>query len=556
MAESKKSSSKGNAQSKKDAQSNAELAEQLRRAAEILDAAEKAEKKSAEKKPATKKPAAKSTASKTPAKKPTTKKPATKAPAKKAEQPKTEPEEQPAQPEEQPVAAAVEQEQATMPAPEQPKQEQPAEEKPAEQPVEEKPVEEKPTEQPAEQPVEEKPAEQPAEQPAKAKPARGERAAAFMNKSNDIINKWGLPLFIIANSLLLLSSIFLMIGSFNFSVRGGGNVSASIFQYFTADSASKIKTNWVTAGEWVDGGYVMIGILMLVAFLVPIALIAKNVVFFILKKDTKVHMLDAIVTFAFLVAYLGIVNLYGANMTWAHYLSIIFSIVLLAYTIFVILLQNRGGAFPFFSIANLVMILLCMFLLTSNKIYDESMMYAAFAAGLSGGGGFAFVMLLFCLAALVLLIVMQVKKLPGKIAWVFEFAVPAAAGVLALIALISYAPGKPEGISMGVGYVLGTVLTMLFAIADVVFALVPQLHKYNVKVADRVGAPAAKAAVQNEEQLDEADIAEQPAQPEQKPEEEAKPAEGDNIGKLYCPKCGMEHNADDVFCFKCGYKLK
>ncbi|MDE7107405.1 MAG: zinc ribbon domain-containing protein, partial [Clostridiales bacterium] len=325
----------------------------------------------------------------------------------------------------------------------------------------------------------------------------------------------------------------------------------NMFTYY--GNAAAIKAYWQgTAGAWAGGGYSMMGILMFFAFVGPLALIVKNVLLLVLKKNKEVHMLDAIVTFAFLVAYLGVVGLYGANPTWAHVLSLIMSIILLAYTIFVILLENRGGMFPFFSIANLVMILLCMSLLTNTQIYNMSGFYAAFVAALHGGAGFAFIMLLVALAALVLLIVMQVKKLPGKIAWLFEFLVPAVAGVCALIALITFAGLKPNGISMGGGFICGAVFTLLLAIADVVFALVPPLHKFNVKVADKVGEkPTATEA-----QPAAATTAPAEGAPTEQPATTATTEPNDNGGKNKCPACGMENGENDVFCMKCGRKLK
>ena len=409
MAESKKTSAQQE-------QERLEFAETLRRAAEILEGAanQPAEeqptpapaKKPAAKKPAAKKPAAKSGTSKSsttksgtskaPAKKPTTKKPATKAAPKKVEEPKAEEVEQPVvteqpapQPEPTPVTEPVVEQKTEEPAP------APVAEQKAEEPVAEQKVE-----QPKqEEPVKEDTAPAPAAETAQG--AKGKKTDAFMNKSSDFINNKGkLPLWIVANALLLLTSVFLIIGAFNISyvdIYGYSHTQGySVFQYFA--SAENLKYVWQgTAGEWANGGYVMIGILMIFSFLVPLALIAKNVVFFVLKKDKKVHMLDAIISFAFLIAYLGVVNLYGANMTWAHILALIMAIVLLAYTIFVILIENREGQFPFYSIANILLILLCTFLLTSNKIYAAAGWYAAAAAGHSGGGGFALLRSCFCL---------------------------------------------------------------------------------------------------------------------------------------------------------------
>ncbi len=587
MAESKKTSGG----SKK----NKELADQLRLAAELLDGAQEQPTKAA---PA-KKPAAKKTSgSSSGAKKPSAKKPAAKSAAGKSTatksataKKKTTPAEQPA---EEPVAPTVEE---PTPAPaqvEQPVVEQqtakmlkcancgtefpdgtrfcmncgqkleepvlaPAEE-PAPAPVAEEPV--AATEQPVQEqsPVRESATEQPA--PAKEPAAKGNKVDAFAQKSSSIINKIKLPLFIVANVLLLLSSVFIIIGAFGFPyVNEAGQAdkfTCSLFQYF---GNSSLIISWMhgTAGTWAKGGYVMVGILMWCAFLLPLALIVKNITLFILKKNIEVHMLDAIITVAFLIAYLGIINMYGANMTWGHILALILGLVLLCYTVFVLLIENRNGPFPFFSLANMVLILLCMFLLTSNKVYNEKGWYAAAAASQSGGGGFAFIMLLVALAALVLLFIMQVRKLPAKIEYLLQFIVPAVAGGCALVALISYAGGKPDGLGMGGGFVFGAILTLLFAAADIVFAVVPQLHKFNVKVTDRM--PKAQ---QTAEQAATTVPAEPTEQTETQTEQAEPPAREQPVKEqpdtskqtVKCKSCGTENAVGEVFCKRCGRKLK
>lgn len=549
MAESKKPSS---GKKKTAHETRNEAAEALRQAAELIASlnseaqAETTTKKPAAKKPAAKKPAAKSGTSKAPAKKPTTKKPATKA------APKDEAVEQPAETEPQKKFGNRRSDCQNCGA-ENDKYALVCHACGAQLPPLPEGME--PPVAATEQPAQEKPAEKPAK-----------KSGSVLDKMSDFINNKGkLPLWIVANALLLLSSIFLLFGAFSISYRlnnVNGTISGNLFTYY--GNATAIKAYWQgTAGAWANGGYSMMGILMFFAFIGPLALIVKNVLLFVLKKNKEVHMLDAIITFAFLVAYLGVVGLYGANPTWAHWLSLIMSIILLAYTTFVILLENRGGMFPFFSLANLVLILICTYLLTNTLVYNARGFYVAQVAALHGGAGFAFIMLLVALAALILLIVMQVKKLPGKIAWLFEFLVPAVAGVCALIALITFAGIKPDALGMGTGFVFGVVLTLLLAIADVVFALVPQLHKFNVKVADKAPQKQAVAATAAEQPVQPAQTTieqpAQPVQPEQPATEQPAPAptapttNGDNNK---CPACGMENGKDDMFCMKCGRKLK
>ena len=138
--------------------------------------------------------------------------------------------------------------------------------------------------------------------------------------------------------------------------------------------------------------------------------------------------------------------------------------------------------------------------------------------------------------------------------------------MLSLIALISFAGGKPDGVSIGGGFVFGVILTILFAVADVVFALVPKLHKFMVKVTDRMPAKASKPVAEQPVQQ----AAEQPAQTatEQQPaaaQEQPAPAPVAEQpaptpapqagGTLKCPACGTENEQGSVFCLRCGRKL-
>ncbi len=378
------------------------------------------------------------------------------------------------------------------------------------------------------------------------------KTTTIAQRSDEFIkNKGKFPLFIVANALLLLSSILLMISAFDISIVGGKSASYNLFAYLGNGDVIKGYLGGV-AGEWANGAYTMLAILMLIAFIVPLALVVKNVIVLLIKKDKSIYAFDAIVAFAFLVAYLGLVNLFGANMTAGQIIAFAVSVVLLAFTVFVMLLQYHGK-FPIYSICNIVFVVLAMFLLTANPIYTKQPgWYAAAAASASGGGGFAFIMMLVALAALVLLAIIQLKKLPA----IFDIIVPAAAGVCALIALISYAGGKPDGLAMGGGFVFAVVLIVLAVLANILFALVPPLKRMRVKLTDS----AAKSAKQPDPVETttvttttvttttvtgadgEADVA----------SETSATVVTDNIK---CVACGVENEADAVFCSNCGRKL-
>ena len=358
--------------------------------------------------------------------------------------------------------------------------------------------------------------------------------------------------------MLLLSSILLLVTAFNVtSYITQETETFSVFGYYSNGEYIKDLLSHL-ALEWANGGYAMIGILMFLAFLVPLALIVKNIILFIKKKDKNVHTLDAIVTLAFLLAYLGVVNLYGANMTVGQIISLIVALVLLVFTVFVMLIQRNKARLPIFSIVNIVLAIMCVFLLTAAPIYNPPI-YAAGAASLSGGAGFAFILLLATVAALVLLVLLQlIKKLPA----LMEIIVPIAAGVLALIALIAMASGKPDGFSMGGAFVFGVILTLLLAAANVVFAFVPKLKQFKVQVKDdeplvfvtETVTTTTTVTQTGETTVTQSETTTQTATGDQPAPEAQTAAPAQDV--IVCAKCNTENEAGSVFCCKCGDRLK
>lgn len=549
MADSKKSGG-----SKKPAsQTRAEAAEALRRTAELIPSMNETEESAVpapEKKPAAKTPAASSATKKTStAAKKTTAKAEPKKPAPKKATPEKEqiieqtpvPEKETAATNEAsatersadaaPVAVAEaslekeEQDQAPAPVAEEQKQEPVAEtvEPELEQHVEPS----KPEPEPEPTVVV---AEQPAEKP-QSKTSRAE-GGSFKQKAKSAVDKGCLPIFVIANALLALSAVLLIIAAFDITYYVGDKSVTewySVIGYFKNAAEIKARLDGVAFG-WANGGYTAIGILMVLSFLVPLALIVKNIILLIKNKDKRVGALDGAVSAAFITAYLGIVNLYGANMTAGHIAALIVTLVFVGFALFSAALRGEGIFAVMFAAGNIVLVMLGMFLLTASPVYDQAGWYAAAAASTESGASVAFVMLLATVAAFALMIVMQFIRLPK----IMDAIVPSAAGALSVVALILVASVMPDGFGLNAGFICGVVVTVLIAVINVLFALLPPLKR--LKTGAKI-EPAAEDA--------------NAAQTEQVTAEE----QTNITTSVKCPACGTENENDSVFCIKCGKRL-
>ncbi len=535
-----------------------------------------------------------------------------------------------AEPAEEVVNEPIEQPKAAEPV-EEPKAEEPVEEPKAEEPVEEpkaaEPVEEPKAEEPveepkAEEPVEEPKAEEPVEEPKAAEPAEAHSAVTIYcpkcgapntdgnkyclrcgaalegsatiepksevaatekpaekpakkvdmsvvaDKTENFITKKGkLPIFIIVNALFLVCSILLMVVSFNINSRSGGKIVGHNYNLFSyLGNAAEIKGFLAgTALSWAGGAYAMIGILMIIAMLVPIALIVKNLILLFAKKNRNVYKFDAVIVFAFMLFYITIINFYGANVPAGPMISFIIAAVDLAFTIFSDLLINRknGQKFPFFSIAVIALVVVCELIFTSLPVFTKgnSSFYGASAA--STAGGFMFVTYLIAVLALIVLVVMQLWKLPS----IIDIIMPAVAAVCSLITLIVAGAGKPTGYSIGGGFVVGTILTVLLAVAYLLFSLIPALKKFKVQlnnvkpVAVAASADAAPIEAQAQPETDQPETAQAEDKTESAPAEE--PAKDEPVKEeaepadtVFCPECGAQNTVNSKFCYKCGKKLK
>ncbi len=551
-----------------------------------------AAKSSGAKKPATKKPAAKSTAAKSTASTTkstaksagTAKKAAPKsAAAKKLATPKEKPVEQepvaeapvdePQQPAPEPVAASVEQEpvvtapvdepkaepvEAPAPAAQEPVAEEPAPQPAAEEPAPEPQAEAAATEEPKEEPkAEPAPAPAPATQePAPAPAKKGAAAKA----DNYINNKGKKPIFIIVNALFVLSAIMLLTMPFCITTDTGIKY-YSLFSYF--GKKAEVLGYWeVMAGGWAKGGYGMLGILMFFAFLIPLALAVKNIIFAVRKKNFNVYKADALIMFGFVLFYFAMVNLYGTNVTAGQVIAFIISAADLVFVILTLFLTKSVKSLPFFSLINIVLAMVAVFFLVGPALKDPNgtSIYMALAADV--GNGLPFVMTLFAIGVLILLIIMQMKRLPK----IVEIVVPLAAFVLVLIALIGLGASKPDGYKVAGNFIFGFILLLLLAAADTVFTFVKPLSKYKSSVhesenkeevpfvAANEPTPAPAQAPATEAPASEAPATETPAAQEPAQAPAAQPKD-DGKPKAFCPACGAENPANAGYCRNCGHRM-
>lgn len=537
-------------------------------AASAKSGSKTAAKKPAAKKPAEKKPAAKSTASKPAASKSTEKKPA----AKKAAPKQVKPAEEKAEEE---VASTVAEEPAPTPAPA--PAEEPTPEPVAAQQTPEEPKAEVEQSAPAKESEPEVKKEEPvapvnaSEAPAKTEeePPKEEKANKknIAGKTDDFIKGKGkLPIFIVVNSLFFISSLLLLLVTFNVTDAGNATHGYNLFTYFTKSAEVKGYLK-VMAGDWANGGYVMIGILMWLAFLLPLALAVKNLIIALTKKNYNVYKFDAIVAFAFMLGYLAVINLFGTNVTAGQMIAFIVSAADLAFTLLCLFITKSVKSLPFFSLVNILLAMITVFLLVgpAAKTAAGDPIYAAKTASIASAGGF-FVMLLFAILALIALIIMQIKRFPK----IVEIAVPLAAAVFAIISMIilgvqvkaltaPYAGAKVAG-----GYVFGAVLTILIAIADTVFTFVKPLKKFKKMVDDSDDGTGKNITADTAEPAPAAATATATAAPEQSaqapkaepaPETAEKAPQAEAQDKKFCTACGAQNAPDAAFCCKCGHKF-
>ena len=372
--------------------------------------------------------------------------------------------------------------------------------------------------------------------------------AGFKQKAKSAVDNGNIITFIVANALLGLSAVLLLISAFDVTYYiGETSVTEwySIFGYFKHASEIQARLDGVAFG-WAKGGYATIGILMVLSVLAPLALIAKNVILLIKNKDKRVGAIDAAVSLAFIVAYLGVVNLFGANVTAGHISALTVAIILAAFAIFASVLRGASIGATAFAASNIALTVLCMFLLTASPVYNQAGWYAAATASVDGGASVAFILLLAAVAAFAAIIVIRVQKLPA----ILNIVVPSVAGVAALIALILFGMRMPDGFALDAGFAIGAILP--FAAVDVLFAVIPPLKKLIGGVTDKKSEQPQSATVENVPATAAVENGAQPANVENA----AQPQTEQNEKRaIFCPSCGAENESDSAFCLKCGKRL-
>lgn len=395
----------------------------------------------------------------------------------------------------------------------------------------------------------------------------GSKTDAFIGKSRKIVDKGMLPLFIVANALMAVAAVLLCIFSFDISHGNGADKTTSwytIVGYLFNSAAIKSWFSF-TVGGYGGAGYAVVGIFIVLSILVMWALVIKNVIVLLVKKDKNIYLLDALITFAFMLADIAVFNMFGVNVTAGQIVAFVVSVLLLAVTSFVCTVSKSKRSLPILSLIALVLTVPAMFLLTSY-VYgtDQGDYYAANAASVVGGiGAVMFILILLSVLLLIFNAVIQLLRLP-KIVKIVAPAVSALAAIGALAVAAIAMPSDIDGIGIGVGFVIGVVLNIILAIVGTVFGAVKPLAKYSGSISDSVlkyetaegtadampKQPVAEAA-QTDATADA--TPEQPAAEPSAPEQ-AQPVE--RVERIVCSKCGKENTPDSRFCVLCGNKLK
>lgn len=375
----------------------------------------------------------------------------------------------------------------------------------------------------------------------------GKRVPAA-EKARKALDKGKLPIFIVINALFVVSAVLLLVSAFSItSYATLKTVNYNLFGYF--QNAATVKDMLAhTSLSWSNVAFVVIGILMILATLLPLALVVKNVILLIVKKSKQVYKSDSIVTVSFMLAYLAIVGLFGANVSVGQIIAFIIALLGFAFTVLTLTLARSDSKIPFFSFAVIVGVIVSILLLSQTPVFngDNGSWFAASASSeIGGAGALVFILVLVAVFALVAISLAQVKRLPK----ILQIAVPAAAVVCSLVALIVAAVSMSDGLSLGGGFVCGVVITCLTCIVNAVFVAIKPLNKFVVcidgeqaEVAPKSDADAQTEVPANTETADPATTATEI------------PATADNV--RFCPECGNKNADTAKFCYSCGKPLK
>lgn len=404
---------------------------------------------------------------------------------------------------------------------------------------------------------EEKPVQ--AEQaPAPAVNKRG--AAKVAHKTNEFIHGKGkLPIFIVTNALFFVSAILLMFNAFSITGQGDTQHLYNIFTFLS--KSSEVKTHLAAmAGDWANGAYVLLGIFMWIATILPLPFLIKNIIIAVRKKSFEVYKFDAVVFYSFMLFYLALVNLCGANVTFGLIAAFVVSAIDLVFVFLMQFITKSVKELPFFSFANIFLATLTILVLCGPTAkFNGISLYAALASDITGGGGI-FVFLLFAIVALIALIIMQIWRLPK----IVQIIIPLAAPVLAIIALITLGASVPKitgsfaGTKVSGQIIFGVILTIITAVANTLFTFLKPLNKFKKSIHEDEGAVAPAPVAAAETTTETAPATEEKAEAPAEEKAEEKPAEQpaeDNEPKVFCAACGEANSPTAAYCKKCGHRM-
>lgn len=269
-------------------------------------------------------------------------------------------------------------------------------------------------------------------------------------------DRYNIALVIAVNVMLVLAGV--MICAMAFDVSGAGGY--SVFSYFSSGYKVRARLG-AAAGGWADGAYVLTGITMLIAVLVPLALAVKNLVVYLVKREARINALDGAAAFAVTALFVGTVNICGANMTAGH--TVAYVVTLAVFALYLVVSAARRGDMrsAILPTATLAAVTVALFTLTASPVWTGGgSIYAAGAASRSGIAAIAFVMLAAAVVLLAAISAMQAIKVSPALG----FAVNTALAVAVTAALVLFAVSAPRSFGSGGAYVFGSVFCAILCV--------------------------------------------------------------------------------------------
>ena len=415
----------------------------------------------------------------------------------------------------------------------------------------------------------EEPKEEPRSAPVAANAPAYEAAATTVRKrgvaaktDEFIKNKGKLPIFIIINALFLVATIVLL-----FAAYYDKNGTYNVFQYFSSANSASIKAFLVEqSAGWGGGAYTMLGILMIVAAVIPLVLIIKNITILIVKKDRRVYRLDAIITFAAMLFYISMVNLFGAYIAAGPIVSLIITGLVFVFIIIAQLVERTDKPLPIYSFVMIGLITVTLLTFT-YEVYtsaDGNKAWCASAASSDIAGPALFVSMLIVVIELIVMLVLQMKSIRGIVGKIIDTLLALNLMGFAILSLVCAGGGiiimesNPDNISLYGSFIFGGVMAMLLAFSWILFTWIRPLNrvKHTLDTSAENNSARRRRAVVTEDPapvIETATVpavegAETAAQPQaEKPTEEPQ--------YEFCRKCGTKSIVGSRFCKGCGAKI-